>query len=597
MSRAPNVGTGRLLGFFGRDASLHADPAGAGHAFGRAGSRLGTVQVGDGVGVESTFESDGSFCIVLGTTFDGGGASGPANRVLDAVRSRGPAGTGEVDGEYSAVVWDAEAETLWLIRDRNGVQPLFYAELDGVLLWSDDLAGLLGAGVPAVVDPNALDVYLSCGYVFAPWTMFAGIRKVEPAHALHVTEAGRRSTRYWTPTWGSDPDPARSERVEAIGRAFEAAVGHRLARRGSTGVLLSGGIDSSLIVAAARAVHDAPVEAFTFRYRGHDGPMNEGSQARELAEHFGAGHTEIEISAEWIGDNMADLLLMYEEPFSYGLHSSRLGPIREAGIEVLLSGVCTDGWYLSDAEALAFRAARLGRIPMTALGAASRAGAGRLSMARRAATLHRLATAPESAVFYDAAANSILSDAERASLYERSEAAGDGRRAALDLLDESLVHVPDLNRADRYTYLAWQFDWPEHLLWWNHRWAAAAGLAMGYPYVDRDLADLLAASPRPTPPKVDFREYGATLMPSSLASRPKYPQAVPLNEWLRGPLEELVRTYLDPAAIRDDGFFDADAVSAVVDAHMSGAGRHKWPLWTLTSYFVWKEAFGVAGRI
>jgi asparagine synthase (glutamine-hydrolysing) len=339
-----------------------------------------------------------------------------------------------------------------------------------------------------------------------------------------------------------------------------------------------------------------PVEAFTFRYDHHDGPMNEGAQARELAEHFGARHREIEISAKWIAGNMGRLVRAYEEPFTYGLHSARLGPIRDAGVDVVLSGVCTDGWYLSRAEATAFRTARLGRLPLAGLGAASHLG-GRLSpVTRRLATLHRLATAPESAVFYDTAANSILSDAERAEMYRDPALAVEGRRRALGLLDASLVHAPGLSRADRYAYLAWQFDWPEHLLWWNHRWGAASNLSVRYPYVDRALADLLAASPRPSPPKADLRSYGETLMPRALASRPKYPQAVPMSHWLRGPLQELVRTHLDVGSVENDGFFDAAVVARLVEEHMSGAADHKWALWTLTSYFVWKDEFGVAAR-
>jgi len=526
-------------------------------------------------------DDDGSFVLVDGRLV---GSGDPARRALDAFRRSGVSGVARLDGTAATTVWDAPAGRLWLLRHRTGIPPVFHASLRESRWWAPDIASLLGVGVPRELDPVALDCYLACGYLFAPLTMLATVRKVPPGYALRIDATGTELVLTEPLPWGTvGPLPAQ-ERVERIGRLLEAAVGERLDPAGTTAVLLSGGIDSGLLLAVARVVHGADVAAFTFRYDGYEGPMNEGSRARPLASHLGVPFEEIVIGPEWLATQLDDLVAAYEEPFSYGVHSARLAPLATAGIRVALSGVCTDGWYLTAKERRGFA---LHRGPLRPVLRAITAGAPRRGVTRRARTLARLAAAPLGDVFYDAAPNTILRDAVRLELYRDPDAAVRGRAAAVGLLAAALDEVPGASRADAYAHLAARFDWPEHLLWWNHRWGRAAAVAVRSPFVDAELAGFFAASPRPGPAKEELRRYAARLVGPELAERPKFPQRLPLSVWLRGPLRGILAERLTADALAATPF-RPEVVARALEEHDAGADR-TWLLWTVLLVVTWQR--------
>jgi asparagine synthase (glutamine-hydrolysing) len=219
----------------------------------------------------------------------------------------------------------------------------------------------------------ALDAFLACGCVPAPWTFVEGINKVPPGHVLTCERGKTPTCRY---LWHHH-NPSRmlndSEVAkEQLGDLYAQALRRHYTPGVRTGVLLSGGVDSKLIVAGLVRLLGVPgdtIDTFTFRYAEYEGKYNELELAEQAARYFGTRHHEITVRPVEIPNNLEHMLRCFEEPFTYGLHSFMLADAIKAGVKVLFTGTGPDSWYLEDLESLALRYAqllKLGRIFMPA---------------------------------------------------------------------------------------------------------------------------------------------------------------------------------------------------------------------------------------
>ena len=533
------------------------------------------VWVFDGPNLTTTRSGDGSWAIVSGWI------DGEAADVLGRVAETGPDRLRSVNGEFSSIVWVSASGRLHLIRAKYGNPPVFYAEAGTGVVFSETIDPILRAGVPARVDQDAVGWFLSCGYLPPPRTMFDRVRKIPAGHAIVLPSKRVDARRYWSVSWGGGRRDSFDQRVATLGDLMTRAVDTRLATSGTTGVLLSGGVDSGLLVAIARRVLDRDVVGFTFRYGSDAGAMNEGTAARELAAYVGADHVEIDLTADWVAGHLEQLVAAYEEPFGYALHTARLDPIATTGVEVVLSGVCTDGWYVSRREAQALRVAGLGGAAELATGLAARLP-GRIGA--RGRTLHELAFGPVEQVFFNSAANTLLREDEQAAV----SVDGASHRVADETLSRIVDETYPTHRADQLTHLAMWVKWPEHGLLWNFRWGRRAGLDVRNPYIDDNLVAYLAGSPRPHPAKADFRALAATLVPEHMAYRPKFPQSLPLGRWLRYPLRDLVHAEVGAVDFAEFGL-DTDRVLEGIDDHLSGRADRKWLVWSALVLSMWRR--------
>ena len=553
--------------------------------------------------VQWSSRADGSFAVLDGELYNGAelGAKTPpdpparddASTILGLYLAGGRDALAQLDAAATITIWDASTESLLLYRDRSGLAPGFYAEHAGGVIWASDIETLLRTDLPREMNLRALDYFLAEGYVPAPWTFVEQVHKIPPAHVLICRRGSSPALeRYWQPTGQPKLHLSAAETTERLGDLFEDALRRQHAPDVSAGALLSGGVDSMLIVGGLTKLLGASLDTFTFRYREYEGVLNEVQPARRAAEYFGTRHHEIEFGPSDVADNMEQMVRSYGEPFTYGLHSFMLRDVVDAGVSILFSGAGPDGWNLSRWQQYALRYAglptflqRLGRSAVSPL---------RLAAADMAERADRVIAKAATRLAERFSGTNITPDGLRGSLYLDDRHATEGRRAALELFDSALEAVAGESDRDKLMFLGTTFFSAEHVLYWNHRWARSYGLAIRQPYTDNALLEFVIRLKRRYTDKGDLRRLAATLMPREMAYAPKVYQAVPLAEWLRGSLQELLRAHLTPERLRDGGLFKPEVVRQRLDEHARGEADHAWTLWAVLTVTVWQEL--VLGR-
>lgn len=557
---------------------------------------------------------DGSFIFIDGEVYgaeslcrETAQGSSLAERILTACHEGDlPDVLRRLDAAASFTLLDARRQELTLARDHAGCVPCFCAELEGDLLWASDLPTLLGLGVSRRVHTPALDFFLAAGFVPAPWTLVEGIQKLPRGHYMTAVSGKVGQPKpFWTPTCQPKLDLGQSERRELLRLRLEEALRRRHPGDESLGVLLSGGVDSSLVVGGLARWLDAPFETFTFRYEQYEGRYNEVEPARRTAERFDVRHHVISCGPADIEAKLEWMIRIYGEPFTYGLHSFKLDPIAEHGVTTLLSGAGPDGWYLHESDAAAQRFRCLPSFLRRLIAGTSepflwlladrcgRAASERSRLtARRADKALRILRCAETGTPMNCNVP-VTNDRLRARLYGEPARVTEAREAASDLLAPVLDAFATESDEDRVPLIGMRLLSADSLLFWLNQWSRGTGFSIRHPYFDRDLLEVVFRLPRTGNDKDDLRELAATLMPREAAWARKIPQSIPIKEWFRGPLEGLLGDVLAPENLRRHGLFDPDAVGAVIDEHVTGVRSHTWTLWALLSITVWQETFRV----
>jgi asparagine synthase (glutamine-hydrolysing) len=465
------------------------------------------------------------------------------------------------------------------------------------MLWSNSIRVLLQNDIEAELDPRALDAYFAMGYVPAPWTLLKRIRKVPAGQFLEWKGGQPTHQRHWGPV--SQSRPVRNVRVrgkqlkERLCRSLDEMVeGHD-----RVGVLLSSGVDSSLLVGLLHCELGVSVEAFTFQYSGYEGKYNEYDRARRLTRLYDIPHHKIDYSAEWLRDKFSRAVCDYEGPFSYGNHTARLKEVRDMNISLLLNGILPQSSFISRTATFALRlegatSKSVGRCGRYLLRKWCPDGHSRFRHA-----LDVIASSAEK-LFYSLVQDTVVPELDRKNLYAEERRVDVGRESMLRLFERE-VHDTGLNRkAERLAHLRNQFALPDHLMWWHYRWAQANNLTTGAPYVHSDVRSWMQSLRQPVWPlhqewvgKVLIREAAALLMPEDIAHEPKIAQSVPFWRWFQGPLRPLLFEYLKPTRLERIGLFNVDFVQQALQQHITGKVSRPYLLWTLLCFMVWEDEF------
>lgn len=538
---------------------------------------------------------DGSFLILDGEIYnaaelDGEGRRsevGHADLLLDLYSAAGEEAMARVDAAATIVIWDATRQFLSMFRDRGGIVPSFYWPRPDGLVWASHIETLLATEVPRDLNSAAVDFFLASGFVPAPWTLLQRVARLPTAHVLRRVGDGTITVRrYWRPVGQPKLRLSPKETTEHLGRLFKQALRRRHCPGARTGLLLSGGIDSGLVLAGLTKLLGASVDTFTFRYADYDGKMNEVDLARRTAEHFGSRHHEVVVRPAAIADQLSWLLRSYGEPFTYGLHTFMLRDVAEADVQVLFTGAGGDGWYLTRTNAHGLLLARLPAV-LRRLGHALIPLIGRW----------KPAAAEKAKAVIDCAETGrpsdcnpvMIPDALRAGLYRDPGWAAEHRRALEELYDASAEDFPGESDRDRITYVNRQFINSEYLLHWNHWWGRAHGLALRFPYFDADLYDFVVRLPRANSTKQEIRDLAATLMLRDMAYMPKYHQSVPIGHWFRGPLRDFLCDQLSAERLRSQDLFDGQAIRRLLHSHLQGSENHGMRLWAIIALLTWLD--------
>jgi asparagine synthase (glutamine-hydrolysing) len=518
-----------------------------------------------------------------------------------------------VNGMFAFAYWDAQRRELVLARDRLGEKPLYVGWAGPALLFASELKALRRH--PAFrgdLDVDAVSEYLRWGYVPSPLSIYQGIGKLPPGHVVRIpvddARPGQiRSTPYWSLTdiaarGLADPLPADAPVVSLVEELLTDAVGLRMTADVPVGAFLSGGVDSSLVVALMQAQASRPVRTFTigFSEKGYD----EAPYAADVARHLGTEHTEVYASPRDALDVVPLLPAMFDEPFadSSQVPTYLLAALTRAHVTVSLSGDGGDevfGGYARYRFA-AGPAAVLHRLP----------GGARSMIAGAIRTVP-----PQTWNRWSDAVGSALPKAARLSragdkLHKlaRTLDCPDTGSAYLALMsawpdvDDVLRHATaplakpppggrhdDLMLFDQRTYL------PDDILTKVDRATMAVSLEGRIPLLDHRLVELAWRLPQDA--KVSghqgkrvLRDLLAKHVPRHLTDRPKMGFGVPVGEWLRGPLREWGEELLGRDTLLAHGVLRAEPVQAVWQAHQSGAVNADQQLWTVLMLTQWLAA-------
>jgi len=512
-------------------------------------------------------------------------------------------------GMFAFAVFDRKVRTLHLVRDRLGIKPLYWAVTDGRLLFGSELRALMAH--PAFrrdIDREAVAAFLRYSYVPTPATIFRGVSKLPPGCMLTGTRGGKPTVQqYWRLSdVVMQPANGRVSADEATARLddlLQDAVRRRMIADVPIGAFLSGGVDSSTVVALMQACADRPVRTFTIGFR--EAAYDESGPAREVARRLGTDHTEVllgEDDALGLIDNVAD---WFDEPFadSSQLPTYLVSRMTRQHVTVALSGDGGDelfGGY-PKYEMLARIWRRVGSLPV-----GLRALAGRCLGRMPEAWLTRaagIALDPGRAERIGEKARRLVAalaaptgdDAARA-----VNAVGTGRAGLVIGARGSLVaeRMPDLTNVlpdlasrmqaeDMLTYL------PDDILTKVDRCSMAVSLEARVPLLDHRVVEyvwsLPAALRRGREPKALLKSVLARYLPPSLVERPKRGFSVPLGQWLSGPLRRWADDLMSPEKLRAEGLLDADAVQALWRRHLSNTEQNATALWNILMLRAWSE--------
>ena len=506
-----------------------------------------------------------------------------------AYEEHGAAFPRQLHGMFALALWDASRDRLVLARDRIGKKPLLYAELpDGTLAFASELKALLRLpSLSRELDLDRLDAFLALQYVPGPGTALRAVSKVPPGHVL-VWERGSVTVEpYWElePRQADRPDEEWLERVrDTVG----AAVRRRLLADVPLGALLSGGIDSSIVVALMAQASPEPVRTFTIGFP--DTRYDEREYARAVAERYGTRHEELEVELV-AAELLPRVAWAFDEPFGdeAALPSLLVSEMAREHVTVALTGDGGDEAFAGYERYLAHGlAAKVGRVPVLPALAARALRAlpsGRTeprSTAFRAARLAELAAASPgrryaklTEIFSPESRHLLWTDEARPARYMPLTPAGGGIRA--------------LQLHDIHTYL------PGDLLVKADLASMAHSLELRSPFLDHEVLELGLSLPdrlrtKGLQGKLALRRAFAADLPESIASRGKTGFGVPLGRWFREDLRELAADLLLDRRARDRGHFRPAQVKRLLDEH--GAGRdHGHRLWCLLMLELWQRFY------
>lgn len=415
----------------------------------------------------SARSADGSFAVVDGEFYWDEPVQNDTEAVLERYECGGIGALNTLSGLATLTLWDARRQRLLLMRDPDGMAPCFYAQRDGALYWSSDLQTLLPYGTDRTVDLDALELLLASGFIASPRTLVSGIRRLAAGEVMLVEDpATPRQVRGLRYSGQPKQRVSKEDRATEFGARLESSIRRRYDGR-SAAVLLSGGVDSTLLLGLLSRGLGVCVPAYTFRYEDYEGWKNEGPEAKRAADHFGVPHFEVSVGPRDVAERLPSMVEQYGEPFTFGVHSFKLEPLAQAGIEVVFSGQGS-GWYEFRRDALAMQYARLPSPARRLLRMAP--GLLRRPLPDLATRLGRVVR--ERTLEERAYPEMIASPEVRAALVSARGAAG-RRRNALELHGRSLAEYRGESMRDQILLAHQQLHSVDHSMFWNYRWSRA----------------------------------------------------------------------------------------------------------------------------
>lgn len=590
------------------EGGLHIEPGvGLGHR------RLSIIDLS--TGQQPLYNEDGTVCIVfngeiynyqelipelkaLGHVFH---TRSDTEVIVHAWESWGEQCVQRFRGMFAFALWDRSRQTLFLARDRLGVKPLYYAQLqDGTFLFGSELKSLLAhGGLDRTIDPLAVEEYFALGYVAEPRTIFRQARKLPPACTLLVKrgEPVPEPREYWDVRFTLNNPVSVEDACAELNRRLNESIRLRMIAEVPLGAFLSGGVDSSAVVALMAGLSDGPVNTCSIAFA--EKAFNESEFAQAVADRYRTNHRVETVESDDF-DLIDRLARLYDEPYadSSAIPTYRVCELARKHVTVALSGDGGDesfGGYSRYRQHLAEELRRKAlpraiREPLFGfLGRVYPKADWAPRVFRAKTTFESLARGPVQDYFNTV---SVLRAPMRERLFStrfKAEIAGYDasqvfdRHAARADTDDPLALIQYL---DLKTYLVGDINTKVD------RASMAHALEVREPLMDHELVEWLATLPsslkiRGQEGKHLLKTAMKPYLPHDVLYRPKMGFAVPLARWFSGPLRERVRESLLGSRLADTGWFNRPYLERLIDVHQSGAQDYSASLWSLLMF----EAF------
>lgn len=529
--------------------------------------------------------------------------------ILESVARRGIEKTlADINGMFAIALWDRQTRTLHLIRDRLGIKPIYFSADERGIAFASELKALRAGGVRLETDPQSVGSFLRFAYVPAPYSIFRNVTKVMPGEIVSIDAGGKVSRRiYWSlgdiaaagvadPFTGSEAD-AENE-LHAL---LADAVAGQMMSDVPLGAFLSGGIDSSTVVALMVAAKRGPVRTFSIGFS--DLGFDESQHARAVAEHLKADHRDMVVTGKDALNVVPQLAEMYDEPFadSSQIPTHLISKLTREHVTVALTGDGGDELFAGYnrynlGQGVAGRLSRSPRALRQAAGALLEAMPGALVEAG-VALLPAKVRPPQPVDKLKKFAAVLPLDTEEAYRVlvsqNRDPASlmfGKGEHdVPMPVLPASAGDrsVEQMQLCDQSTFL------PDDILQKVDRASMAVSLEVRPPLLDHRVVSFAWRLPRAMriregETKWLLRRVLDRYVPRELVSRPKMGFAIPLAAWLRGPLRPWAENLLDPAHLTG-GLLDPAPVRRLWDEHVSGRHNRAYALWTILMYEAWRR--------
>ncbi|HUN62530.1 MAG TPA: asparagine synthase (glutamine-hydrolyzing) [Candidatus Sulfotelmatobacter sp.] len=498
-------------------------------------------------------------------------------------------------GMFAFAIWDARQQRLLLARDRFGKKPLHYAISDGRLYYGSEIKSLL-AVAPELsdVDSQGLLSYFSFGYVADPLTAFTKIKKLPPGHLLEFSGDEIKVRKYWDlPRFGTNEKISEEECLEELERRLGEAVRIRLISDVPLGALLSGGVDSSTVVALMAKYSDAPVKTFTIKFGSED--FDESVHARMVAEQFKTDHHEFEVKPNFM-EMLDELTQVLEEPFADSsiVPTYYVSQLARQHVTVALAGDGGDELFAGyDRYQINLQRRKMDFIPGWAGQIYRKHIFHRLPESTYGRRLLYTMSLPAEQRYLDEISTFSLNGQAESIFSDDFRSYAKKYRSPIAVFREYLDSAPADDALSQLQYLDVKTYLPADILTKVDRMSMANSLEVRAPILDHVFAEWVTQLPTNFKMRAGNKKYILKKLaerlgvPRNVIYRPKQGFAVPLVHWFRRELkQELLSILLEPRTLQR-GYFDAAAVRRLVDEHLRGRRDRSGELWILLIFELW----------
>jgi asparagine synthase (glutamine-hydrolysing) len=520
-------------------------------------------------------------------------------------------------GMFAFAIWDGRKKRLFLARDRIGIKPLYYHFSDGTFLFASELKALMSFSIfKRDIDPDSIPLFLHYQYIPAPGTVFKNTFKLLPGHFLTYENNSIKTHTYWRypDIKGGISDSTllnEEEKLQQLDDILSQAVSDRMISDVPLGALLSGGIDSSIVVALMQKNNSSAVRTFSigFKEKGY----NEANWAAKVARHLGTDHTELYVTPKDAIDVIPMLPRIYDEPFadSSAIPTFLVSKLTRSHVTVALSGDGGDeqfsGYvrYWSTKSAVKglryipvpvrrFISDLLKSIPLNWIEGCY------LPFREFFPQQYRVANFPDKwQKLTGMISRTLISELYRMTICFWS------KEELLSLIGKQLPEsqyenafketdgwqtISRLMRVDQKTYL------PDAMLTKVDRASMAASLEVRVPLLDHRVVEFTSSLAedlkyRNGTGKYLLKKLLSQYVPKELFERPKMGFGVPISHWFRSELKDLLLDYLSPERLKKEGLFDHVIVEKKIKEHMSGRINRQYQLWALLMWEMWREQY------